>query len=52
MHYRIHASILKHLELMEGKYLNDEVEQLYNETLLEAANGPFMAARFAASAST
>lgn len=45
VHYRIHASILKHLEIMEGKYLSEEVECLYKETLDEAANGPFMAAR-------
>ncbi|XP_034242546.1 calcineurin-binding protein cabin-1-like [Thrips palmi] len=45
VHYRIHASILKHLELMEGKCLSEEIEVLYNETLDEAAKGPFMAAR-------
>ncbi|KAJ1527313.1 hypothetical protein ONE63_008831 [Megalurothrips usitatus] len=45
IHYRIHASILKDLELKEGKYLTDDVENLYKEILREAAEGPFMAVR-------
>lgn len=45
VYYRIHASILKSLESMEGKYLSTEVESLYEETLNEAACSPFMATR-------
>lgn len=41
--YRIHASILKHLEQCEGKILDQTVQQLFQQTLNDAANGPFMA---------
>lgn len=30
---------------MEGKYLSEDIERLFEETLNEAAEGPFMAAR-------
>ncbi|XP_026271497.1 uncharacterized protein LOC113201787 isoform X2 [Frankliniella occidentalis] len=45
VHYRLHASILKSLEQMEGKILSEEIERLYKETLEEAAKSPFMAPR-------
>ncbi|XP_044577498.1 calcineurin-binding protein cabin-1-like [Cotesia glomerata] len=42
VHYRIHASILKHLELFEGKPLKKSLGDLFWKHLLDCASGPFM----------